>query len=95
MNDLIAEGAAQFRRRSEVDLPSEALAKLDFHRRHGDVANAGALLKLDKDIDIALPSKTVGEHGSEKRESANPVSFAEVSNEIRIEGDMSRHRSAF
>jgi hypothetical protein len=95
MNNLIAEGAAQFRRRSEIDLPAKPLTELDFHSSHGDVSHASAVLKLDKDVDIALRSKQVGEHGAEKRELANPISLAEVSNELRIEVYMSGHRSAF
>ena len=85
LDDLIAEVAAQLCRRSEVDLPPKPLTELDFHARHGDVSHPRPFFELHQHIDIALGPKTVCQNRPEKREFANLVSLAEVSDELRIE----------
>lgn len=95
MNDLIAEGAAQFRGRPKVDSPAKSLTELDLHPRHRDVPDPCSILKLDQNVDIAFGTKPVSEHGSEKRELANLVSLAEFSNELRIKLNLRGHDSAF
>jgi hypothetical protein len=95
MDDLVAEVAAQLGRRSEVDLSAKPFAKLDFHARHRDVSHPCSFLELHQNIHITVGAETVCQNRPEKRELANPVSPAEVSDELGIELNVSGHRNAF
>jgi hypothetical protein len=64
--DFLAEIGAQEARREQVDLSSQKFGKLHFHSDVLEKIGSFRRLELDENVDIALRTKVVAQHGAEK-----------------------------